>query len=384
MIPFRCDCGKQLQAREEYAGQVTACPACGKDLTIPSAGAVQAGEPPPAVPPARELREGPPPRRREGWEDQERPYRDGPAGTSSKATIAFVLGLLSFCLPVLLGIPAIILAILGLSEISRSRGRVGGGGLAIAGIVLSCLSMLIVPLGMYFAVQRVREAAARTQDANNLKIIGIALHSYNDAYKKLPAAAVYSQDGRPLYSWRVLILPFIEQNNLFQAFHLNEPWDSPHNMQFVTRMPREYAHPLSPDEQKQGLTRYQVFVAAASEQGPRPPFLNNPLALEPFFPVPGAFATSGGTPRIPASFPDGMSNTILVAEAGKAVPWTSPEDLPYSSRQPLPQLGGLFSGGYNVLLADGSVRFIDSGRMSEQTIRAAITADGGEELGPDW
>jgi hypothetical protein len=391
MIPFRCDCGKQLQAREEYAGQVTACPACGKELTIPGAGAVQAGEPPPAVLPAREVREGPPPRRRpEGWEDEERPYREAPSGTSGKAVAAFILGLLSFCLPLLLGIPAIIFAILGLGDINRSRGRVGGRGLAITGIILGSASMLIGPLVMLAllvpAVQKVREAAARTESQNNLKQIGLSMINCADTYQgRMVPATVYGQDGRPLYSWRVLILPFIEQQNLYNEFHLDEPWDSPHNMQFVMRMPKVYAHPLDPGGAKKGLTHYQVFVGTGAEQGGRPPFVNNPFNLVPV-PMAGNKGFQGGNTQIrfPASFTDGASNTILVAEAADPVPWTKPEDLPYSSQQPLPRLGGLFSAGYNVALADGSARFIDSGRMTEQTIRAAVTANGGEDLGPDW
>jgi hypothetical protein len=82
-------------------------------------------------------------------------------------------------------------------------------------------------------------------------------------------------------------------------------------------------------------------------------------------------------------FPDGTSNTIFIAEAARAVPWTKPEDLPYAPDQPLPPLGGLLWGGYFVAFGDGSVRRLYR-EPSEATLRALITRNGGDEPGPDW
>jgi hypothetical protein len=89
--------------------------------------------------------------------------------------------------------------------------------------------------------------------------------------------------------------------------------------------------------------------------------------------------------RIPGIFaiPDGTATTILLVEADDRVPWTKPQDLPYAPEQPLPKLGGLYSNDFIAAMADGSVRVV-SKKTSEKTIRAAITANGGEILGPDW
>src|SRR5262249_54155708 len=100
----------------------------------------------------------------------------------------------------------------------------------------SVLALSAVGAGLLMpAVQKVRMAAGNAQGQNNLKQIALAMHNYNDAYNgKLPAHAIYSKDGKkPLLSWRVAILPFIEQDNLYQQFHLDEPWDSEHNKKLI-------------------------------------------------------------------------------------------------------------------------------------------------------
>jgi hypothetical protein len=90
-------------------------------------------------------------------------------------------------------------------------------------------------------------------------------------------------------------------------------------------------------------------------------------------------------PRIlfPDSFPDGSSNTVLVVEAKKPVPWSKPEDLPYDRTSPIPPLGGLFPDGFHAAMADGSPRFI-SHKVSEVTLRRAIERNDGQPLGNDW
>jgi hypothetical protein len=86
---------------------------------------------------------------------------------------------------------------------------------------------------------------------------------------------------------------------------------------------------------------------------------------------------------IPRSFQDGTSNTILIVEANKAVPWTKPEDIPYDPKKPLPKLGAAFENGFFVLMADASTHFIKN-TVSKKTLHAAITRAGGEVLGSDW
>jgi WD40 repeat protein len=162
--------------------------------------------------------------------------------------------------------------------------------------------------------------------------------------------------GKPLLSWRVAILPIIGQMDLYKQFHLDEPWDSPHNIKLLDKMPDVFA--IDP-KQKGTTTVFQVFVG---KDAPFPP--DQPILY-------------------PAGFADGTSRTILVAEAAEAVPWTKPEDLTYDATQALPQLGGVRPDGFYVGMADGSTRFVHKS-VSEKTIRAAITPAGNDEVGKDW
>jgi hypothetical protein len=197
---------------------------------------------------------------------------------------------------------------------------------------------------------------------NNLKQLALAMHSYNDVHRnKLPAHAIYSKDGKtPLLSWRVAVLPFVEQDGLYREFKLDEPWDSEHNRKLIPKMPIVYLDPLGRAAADAGKTHYQVFVSGGApwERGPN-------------------------SPSIPRSFPDGTSNTILIAEAAEPVIWTKPDDLTYDPIQPLPKLGSDATVGIVVALADGSVRVLTA-KVTEKTLRAAITAAGNETLGPDW
>lgn len=222
--------------------------------------------------------------------------------------------------------------------------QIGSQGLSLAAVSIG----LLVP-----AVQKVREAAARTQDQNNLKQIGVALHNFHDVHKGLPAAAICDPAGKPLLSWRVAILPYIEQDNLYRQFKLDEPWDSEHNRKLIPLMPPTYANPAAP--LKPGETHYRVLVG------------NGAL-----------FDTAKPTKF--AQIMDGTSNTIMVVETADAVPWTKPDEVRYDPEKPLPKFFPFHSGGgYNVLLADGSVRYFSSA-VAERTLRALITRSGGEVI----
>ena len=199
-------------------------------------------------------------------------------------------------------------------------------------------------------------AADRMQSENNLISIGRALHNYHDSSGKLPAQAIYSKDGKPLLSWRVAILPFIEQENLYRKFKLDEPWDSEHNIKLLAQMPKIYAPP-GIKTKKPHSTYYRVF--------------NGPDTI---------FGGKDG--RKFADVTDGLSNTILVVEAGQAVPWTKPEELAYDANKRLPKLGGIFDGDFNLLLADASSRFVRRG-FDEKMLRAMITHNGEEIVDVD-
>ncbi len=214
------------------------------------------------------------------------------------------------------------------------------------------------------AVQSARTAARRNQSTNNLKQIGLALHNYLSANGHFPAD-VRSKDGKPLLSWRVQILPFLDQQGLFNEFHLDEPWDSPHNRDLAAKMPSVFAHPVSNDVPD--MTFYRGFMGKQALFDPKVP---------------------EGT-RI-ESITDGTSNTMALVEAKEAVPWTKPEsDVPINSDAKLEdipplleKLGGHFPGGWNALFCDGSVRFIKES-INPIVFKALITRDGGEVVAAD-
>ena len=180
------------------------------------------------------------------------------------------------------------------------------------------------------------QAALRTQNADNLKQIAAALLAYKDAHAhRLPPPAALDKDGKPLYSWRVLILPYLGEKKLFKQFNLKEQWDSPHNRRLLEKMPTVYAPPGQSkvkDKTKAPVaTYYQVFVGN------------------------GAGFVGGESLLYPASFPDGLANTIMLAEAARAVPWSKPADLDYELNKPLPQLGAFFPDAFHVAMFNGSV-----------------------------
>jgi hypothetical protein len=209
------------------------------------------------------------------------------------------------------------------------------------------------------AVQKVREAAGRMSASNNLKMIGLAMHNYHDANNRLPSpgeSVPPNAKGGGL-SWRVHILPYIEEDILYRQFKLDEPWDSDHNKKLIPQMPKVYVTPTAPAEP--GKTYYKVFVG---EQTMFPP---------------------KGRVVFPA-VADGTSNTIMVVEGGGAVTWTKPDDVPFTGNVDPRSLTLNGNPRVQVLMGDGSVRTIDLSRIRPDTLRAAITRAGGEVLGSDW
>jgi hypothetical protein len=207
--------------------------------------------------------------------------------------------------------------------------------------------------------------AHRAVSANNLKQIALAFHNFHDTYGAFPAAAITDKKGKALLSWRVAILPFVEQDALYKQFKLDEPWDSKHNKKLLARMPTLYAPPITGKPKKPHATYYQVFTGADT------PF--NPAVAR----AAGAMTLGAGI----ATFTDGTSNTVLLVEGKDPVPWTEPDDLPYDARKKLPKLGGLFKEGFHVALADGSVKMIGR-KVDETTLRNLINPADGNVI--DW
>jgi hypothetical protein len=215
------------------------------------------------------------------------------------------------------------------------------------------------PAAVASAAEVVRETSLRARSANNLRQIAVAMHNFAAAHgadAPLPANAIYGPGKKPLLSWRVAILPYLGEGALYREFKLDEPWDSPHNKKLLARMPRVYAARVG-KAKAANTTFYQVFVGNYT-----------PFYLERVRTVKtraGAVSLAGASL---ANFPDGTFNTILVVEAGEAVPWTKPQDLPYDQKKPLPKLGGLFPEGFHAVFADGSVRMLRKD-FDEKTLR---------------
>jgi hypothetical protein len=192
-----------------------------------------------------------------------------------------------------------------------------------------------------------------------MKQIALACHGYHDAIGHFPHD-ITDKDGKPLLSWRVSILPYIEQANLYNQFKLDEPWDSAHNKQWSAIAVKVFmspdANPITPP----GMTHYKGFAG------------------------PGTVFEPGKKVRI-ADITDGTSNTILFVEAGDPIPWAKPGDIPFDPKKPLPKLAlpGV-EDFVNAALCDGSVRRINMKSITEKTLKNAITINDGEILGADW
>jgi prepilin-type processing-associated H-X9-DG protein len=329
-----------MEAKEEHAGRRTSCPKCGREVTIPSLEAA----PPAAAPPRPEaVAARRPAGRRFEDEDDRRERRPRPSGTGSGWIILLVLGI-------------------------------------VGAVSLLCIVPILIGL-LLPAVQKVREAAGRVETQNNLKQISLALINYADSNRQMPPAVVYDKDGKPLYSWRVLLLPYVEEVQLYKEFHLDEPWDSPHNKPLLARMPKVYTAPGDRPPTAPYATHYLAF------DGPGAAFNSDKTkGLQPFPIVdPGAggqqIMISNNVVRFPGDFTDGTSNTFLVVEAADAVPWSSPADLHFAPNGSLPKLGGPSARGFNAAFADGSVRFLPN-TTDDRTVRALITIAGGEAVVP--
>jgi hypothetical protein len=199
----------------------------------------------------------------------------------------------------------------------------------------------------------------RVRTINNLKFMALAMHNYAATHGRFPAAAIRA-GGEPLLSWRVAILPFLEQDALYRRFRLDEAWNSPHNLSLLGEMPRVFA-PVGPEGTGSYLTYYQGVVGPGSFfDGPEGARVDDVMSL--------------------------ASPTLMFVEAADPVPWTKPEDVPYHEGGPLPAFGGHSSEGVFIVLADGSVRLIPR-KISPTTLRALIRrGDAGivgiEEIGP--
>ncbi len=206
------------------------------------------------------------------------------------------------------------------------------------------------------AIKSARILAAENQQRNTLRQFALACHNYESAHKHFPTQASTDDNGQPLLSWRVQILPFINQNELWKEFHLDEPWDSEHNLKLVKKMPTIFkdAGPNAFQNNQDGKT---IYLGAAGE----------------------GMMFNGATEITFGDMKDGSSNTILIAAvaAEHAVPWTKPVDWQVDLKNPTAQLIEGKRTHVRVAIGDGSVQALRL-NMSVKNWVGLLTFDGGE------
>jgi hypothetical protein len=209
-------------------------------------------------------------------------------------------------------------------------------------------------------IERARARSRRTQSMNNLKQLAIGMHNYHDLHETFPAVGNTDAGGKMLLSWRVHLLPYLEQVRLYEQFHLDEPWDSDHNRTLIGKMPQVFRCPASKHAPGEGLSTYRVVSGEGT-----------------VFPGRKGVSTK--------EIEDGTSNTILLVEVDDdhAVTWTKPEPLPFHPDDPARGLGGQFDSpdgrsekGFHAAFCDGSVQFLPLPADDENLRRLFLRADG--------
>lgn len=185
-----------------------------------------------------------------------------------------------------------------------------------------------------------------------MQALVLAAITYADEHNGKWPTNVTDEKGKTLLSWRVRLLPYLGQKELFEKFDLTDAWDGKTNRKLVEQMPDCFA-PARNVTKEQGVTFCQGFDG------------------------PGAAFEAGKPLRFPASFPDGTSQTIALVEAGEPVTWTKPADVAFDPKGDQPKLGGVYDGEFWVGMCDGSAYLAVTKHIDfEQFQRAVTTADG--------
>jgi prepilin-type processing-associated H-X9-DG protein len=232
--------------------------------------------------------------------------------------------------------------------------RRGLGARLIESLAALGVVMLLIALLLPTIRSGGRGVGRRIQCVNILKHIGLALHSYEQAHNALPPAYTVDAEGRPLHSWRTLILPYLDEEALYQTIDLAKPWDDPANAKA-----RETAHYVFRCPEQAGPPNTTTYLAVVAPGGC-------------FLP---------GEPRRRAEITDDASETLMVIEVddANAVPWMAPVDADESlvmSFGPVTRLH--HNGGVNACLVDGSVRFL-SAKTPAEARRAYVSISGNDD-----
>jgi beta-lactamase regulating signal transducer with metallopeptidase domain len=200
-------------------------------------------------------------------------------------------------------------------------------------------------------------AAAAKKDAPDkrheivykIRNIALALYNYENKHGHLPPAVVLGPDGKTPHSWRVELLPFLEQKSLYDQYRMSEPWDSPHNQLVLKQMPHIYHSPY--DDPKSTNSACYVLVGPGT-----------------------AFEKPEGTKL--NDITDGLASTVTVVEAKRNIPWTKPEDIAFDPEKPLPALGGFEEGHFSAGFADTHANRFNTERAKDQIKWLILRNDG--------
>lgn len=197
--------------------------------------------------------------------------------------------------------------------------------------------------------ERNYKAANRSESANKLRQTALAFHNFESANGSFPSPVMVHESGKR-YSWRIAILPYIGEQELYNQYRFDEDWDSANNAKITAKMPDFFRGPEDP---KDSTTTNWMMLS-----GPGGMF-DGELSL----PI--------------AGIRDGTSNTIMAVESKSSVHWAKPEDITIDPKTGIPQLGGVHEGGFHAAFGDGSVRFI-SDKTPPEVLWKLFTASGGE------
>jgi prepilin-type N-terminal cleavage/methylation domain-containing protein/prepilin-type processing-associated H-X9-DG protein len=222
--------------------------------------------------------------------------------------------------------------------------------------LLVVLCVIAVLVAFLLPAQRgSREAPRRTQCRNNLKQLGLALHNYHDVYGAFPPAYTVDADGKPLHSWRTLLLPYLDHKPLYDRIDLSKRWDDPVNADVFKN-------------------RVQVYVCPSHSDPDKTPYL---AAV-----TPQSVLRAGSSCTI-SDITDGTSNTVVVLEVDveHAVRWMMPQDADEAAFSAfLGKSKRTHNGGGHALFGDGAVRFL-SENLDRILLTGLTTVDGGEKTG---
>lgn len=186
--------------------------------------------------------------------------------------------------------------------------------------------------------------------SRSLRQLALGMHNFHDVNRAFPAVATYDANQYKLLSWRVHLLPYLDQHDLFSQFHLDEPWDSPHNKSLVEMMPKVFAGG-SEELLESGKT---VFLA--------------PVGEDTVFGSPNSVRIQ--------DIRDGTSNTVMIVSVKPryAVEWTRPNDWELDG-DAFEKLTGEVGQGFMFASCDGSVHRVDR-TLTIEELRAWLTKSG--------